>query len=81
MGKRSRRLRSPKFRKKFASKFANIRNATANIVENVTEIVKDVVEEIVEINTEPPVVELKPEPVKARKPRKQRTRKAAGSKE
>jgi hypothetical protein len=79
MGKRSRRMRSPKFQKKFATKLGNLRAAITNtaetIVEEVAEKVEEIIEEVVEKKpnalriletTEPPVAELKPEPKKAK---------------
>jgi len=82
MGKRSRRIRSPKFQKKFATKLGNLRAAITNtaetIVEEVAEKVEEIIEEVVEKKpnalrtletaetTEPPVAELKPEPKKAK---------------
>tara|TARA_B100001027_G_C16101038_1_gene256093 strand:+ start:108 stop:434 length:327 start_codon:yes stop_codon:yes gene_type:complete len=79
MGKRSRRMRSPKFQKKFATKLGNLRAAITNtaetIVEEVAEKVEEIIEEVVEKKpnalrtletTEPPVAELRPEPKKAK---------------
>ena len=79
MGKKSRRMRNPKFQKKFATKLGNLRAAITNtaetIIEEVAEKVEEIIEEVVEKKpnalrtletTEPPVAELKPEPKKAK---------------
>ena len=79
MGKRSRRMRSPKFQKKFATKLGNLRTAITNTAETIVEKVEEIIEEVVEKNpnalrtlekttetTEAPVAELKPEPKKAK---------------
>ena len=79
MGKKSRKIRSPKFQKKFAAKLGNLRTAITNtvetIVEEVAEKVEEIIEEVVEKKpnalrtletTEAPVVELKTETKKAK---------------
>ena len=48
MGKKSRKIRSPKFQKKFAAKLGNLRTAITNTVETIVEEVAEKVEEIIE---------------------------------
>lgn len=59
MGKKSRMITSPKFKKKFASKFASLRNNLANTIEEIAETVKEVIE------VKQPDIVTEPEPAKA----------------